>query len=251
MATQEYPLQEIKHYDVAEYMEYVKHLLGGSSVKVELEEKDVDFAIQDALTVLSHHRPIRCVESWEASEGVSKRELKTKNIRGVFRVEVMQPALTPGNPNIEAQLMSGQFTFYQMGSGAARVDLKYYEYLRQWIRIAQRELSTEPDYFVEDGNKIVWIYSPGRTSRVTATLNKSYANPTEVPASHQEWFRSYIVAICKGIVGQARSKFASVPGAGSSLSLNGAALVEEGKTEKEALVKTLIGRRRDLGPIWG
>jgi hypothetical protein len=51
----------------------------------------------------------------------------------------------------------------------------------------------------------------------------------------KHWIRRYALAVSKGQLGEVRSKFATVPIPGESVTLNGTALKDESKTEKQAL----------------
>ena len=59
----------------------------------------------------------------------------------------------------------------------------------------------------------------------------------------KHWIRRYAFAVSKGQLGEIRSKFATVPIPGESVTLNGTALKDESKTEKQALrdeLKTIM-----------
>ena len=51
----------------------------------------------------------------------------------------------------------------------------------------------------------------------------------------KHWIRRYAFAVSKGQLGEIRSKFATVPIPGESVTLNGTALKDESKTEKQSL----------------
>ena len=58
---------------------------------------------------------------------------------------------------------------------------------------------------------------------------------TNINAIGKQWIRRFALALCKEILGQVRSKFGTVPIPGESVTLNGAALLSEGKDEQEKL----------------
>ena len=51
----------------------------------------------------------------------------------------------------------------------------------------------------------------------------------------KQWIRRFALAVCKEMLGNIRSKFASIPIPGNNVTLNGPALVSEAKTEQAAL----------------
>jgi hypothetical protein len=51
----------------------------------------------------------------------------------------------------------------------------------------------------------------------------------------KQWIRRFALALCKETLGQVRSKFGTVPIPGESVTLNGSALITEGKDEQDKL----------------
>ena len=62
---------------------------------------------------------------------------------------------------------------------------------------------------------------------------------TILPA-YTNWIQRYGLAVAKGILGQIRGKFASVPSPAGGAVLNGPQLTQESQQEKEALVQELL-----------
>ena len=56
-----------------------------------------------------------------------------------------------------------------------------------------------------------------------------------INAIGKQWIRRFALALSKEMLGQVRSKFGTVPIPGESVTLNGAALITEGKAEQDAL----------------
>ena len=83
----------------------------------------------------------------------------------------------------------------------------------------------------------VWDNSDNQTKGVNNmnTLpigNLPYVN---INAIGKQWIRRFALALSKETLGQVRSKFANVPIPGESVTLNGSALISEGKDEQEKL----------------
>lgn len=55
----------------------------------------------------------------------------------------------------------------------------------------------------------------------------------------KQWIRKFAIAIAKGMLGQVRSKYGSVPSANNEISLNGPDLISEAQQEKEQLIQQL------------
>jgi len=62
--------------------------------------------------------------------------------------------------------------------------------------------------------------------------NLPYEN---INAIGKQWIRRFALALCKETLGQIRSKFGTVPIPGESVTLNGSALISEGKDEQQKL----------------
>jgi hypothetical protein len=61
-----------------------------------------------------------------------------------------------------------------------------------------------------------------------------YINP-----AGRQWIFKYTLALAKEVLGNIRSKYSTVPIPGSEVTLNGADLVSQAQTEKEALITQL------------
>ena len=64
-----------------------------------------------------------------------------------------------------------------------------------------------------------------------------------INAIGKQWIRRFALALTKEILGQVRSKFASLPIPGEAITLNGPALITEGRETQEKLreeLKTIL-----------
>jgi hypothetical protein len=55
----------------------------------------------------------------------------------------------------------------------------------------------------------------------------------------KQWLKDYTLAVCKSMLGEARSKFGNIAGPGSAITLNGTALKGEAEKEFEKLDKEI------------
>ena len=244
-----YPQVQTEKFDEEEYFSWVQRQLGSPFVEVELTKEQVRDGLKEALAFYSRFRPQRATESFITAQGIGVYRLKTPGARGIYHVQMM--GVTDGltSPNIEAQLMSGSYTYY--GVAAPKMDLRYYSYLQQWVKFASQQLSSEQDYKIADDGKTLWLYSPGRASKITVEITLDHVNPLTIPSPDQIWIRKYILAYCKILVGETRSKFGSILGANKDISLNGKELKEEGREEIKELEAKIERARTHLSPSWG
>ena len=231
---------------------YVQRKLGGETVTVELSERVMQDIVDDALAFYAKYKPRRVTESWIAPAGITQHTFTTPGVRGVFNVDMTNIAINPSTANIEAIALSGTFQFYGVGSSTlGNIDVRYYEYVKQWIKTVQRELGSEPDWKLSDDGKAMFVYSPGLDSRVYCILDADIVSPMDIKRQDEWWFREYVTALSRIVVGEARGKFTSVPGADNSLVLNGPALISKGEADKKDLEQQLINSHLFLGPSWG
>jgi len=66
--------------------------------------------------------------------------------------------------------------------------------------------------------------------------NISYKNINSIG---KQWIRRFTIALCKEVLGQIRSKFATIPIPGASVTLNGTAMITEAKAEQKELREEL------------
>lgn len=81
--------------------------------------------------------------------------------------------------------------------------------------------------------------------KVTSGINNMNTLPIgnlpfeSINAIGKQWIRRFSLALCKETLGQVRSKFSSVPIPGEAVTLNGTALISEGKDEQQKLREEL------------
>ena len=97
------------------------------------------------------------------------------------------------------------------------------------------EFTTEEDAWDEQSNGLDGTEGINNMNTLPFE-NLPYAN---INAIGKQWIRRFALAICKEMLGLIRSKFASIPIPGESVTLNGAEMVAQGKEEQSALREEL------------
>ena len=99
-----------------------------------------------------------------------------------------------------------------------------------WVRVAFSPDPYNPD--IQDDT----IYGVSNMSNVPfGRMNFSKTNSVG-----RQWVREYTLALCKELLGQVRSKFASVPIPSGDLSLNGGDLISQGREDQTRLRDQLV-----------
>jgi len=123
-----------------------------------------------------------------------------------------------------------------------------YEIINNKIRIFPVPNSFTPEYFwvdfsvEEDGWKKSNNDADTNSANSINNMNTlPFANiPYEnINSIGKQWIRRFCLALCKEILGQVRSKFASIPIPGETVTLNGTALIAEGKEQQKELREEL------------
>ena len=123
--------------------------------------------------------------------------------------------------------------------------------------IPSRKINLYFDYILTDdrmrgttlppsGSQAYEIYSSSLSSGVVSNIGNATMNNmlySTINDSGKTWIRKYTLAMAKLTLGDIREKYQTIPIPGSELTLNGAALKQDGQAEREALITTL---REDL-----
>lgn len=121
-----------------------------------------------------------------------------------------------------------------------------YELKDNMLRIFPSPVSNSPSYFWFNFRigEDAWTESSGSVSGVEGINNMNTIPFSNIPYKNinsigKQWIRRFALALCKETLGQVRSKFASVPIPGESVTLNGPALISEGRERQQALREEL------------
>ena len=119
-----------------------------------------------------------------------------------------------------------------------------YEVKDNNVRIFPKPFSGGPDkYWFEftiDNELNAWDYDAGKASGQGGVNNMNTLPFENIPYLNinsigKQWIRRFALSLCKEMLGLVRSKFATIPIPGESVTLNGTALVTEAKAEQTAL----------------
>ena len=94
-----------------------------------------------------------------------------------------------------------------------------YDLALRYIAVAKKIYSSEPDWEWEE--PILWLYAPtgfGGPFVASYMYYQDALSPEDIPANDWQWVMEYFYNLCKESIGEARSKFGSIPGpAGQTL----------------------------------
>ena len=127
-----------------------------------------------------------------------------------------------------------------------------FEVINNKLRIFPVPNSFTPRYFWFDFSfdEDPWVQKTNENDGTKGVNNINTLPFANIPYENinsigKQWIRRFCLALCKEILGQIRSKFATIPIPGESVTLNGAALISEGKEQQKELreeLKTMLDK---------
>jgi len=224
--------------------EFIKLMLGDGMIDVELDPAHMELALERALTQYRQRSSNAVEESYlflELIQDQNEYRLPDEviGVREVFRRAVgSRTGLGAGGTLFEPFNLA--YTNTYLMSGSMMGGLATYDAFAGYQKLVGRMF----------GSYIEYNWKP--TSHTLDILQRPFAQGEQILIRSynfrpdwvllqdiyaKQWLRNYSLAVCKQILGQARSKFGSIAGPGSPITLNGTALISEAKEEMEKLDK--------------
>ena len=226
---------------------YVKAMLGDGMIDVELDPVHYETALDRALTKYRQRSPNAVEESYlflELIQDQNEYRLPDEviTVRQVFRRAIgSRTGIGAGGTLFEPFNLA--YTNTYLMSGSMMGGLATYDAFAGYQKLVGRMF----------GSYIEFLWKP--TSHLLDILQRPFAQGEQILIQSynyrpdwvllqdlycKQWLRDYTLATCKQMLGQARSKFGSIAGPGSPITLNGTALIAESKEMIESLEKELI-----------
>jgi hypothetical protein len=227
--------------------EYIKLMLGDGMVDVELDPQHMELALDRALTYYRQRSSNSVEESYMFLELIQdQNEYRLPDevitVRQVFRRAIgSRSGIGAGGTLFEPFNLA--YTNTYLMSGSMMGGLATYDAFAGYQKLVGRMF----------GSYIEFLWKP--TTHILNILQRPFAQGEQILVQcynfrpdwvllqdpyAKQWLRDYSLAVSKQILGQARSKFASIAGPGSGgMQLNGTALITEAKETIEKLEKEI------------
>jgi hypothetical protein len=226
--------------------EYVRTMLGDGMVEVELDPKHYEIALNRAIARFRQRSSNAVEESYMFLELIKDQNEyrlpdEVVEVQSIFRRAIgSRSGMGAGGTLFEPFNLA--YTNTYLLSGSMMGGLATYELFAGYQKLVGRMF----------GSYIEFKWKP--TSHVLTILQRPFAEGEQVLLrTHnyrpdfvllqdiyaQQWLYDYTLATCKIMLGEARSKFGSIAGPGSSITLNGNDLKSAGKEELVALDKEI------------
>jgi len=227
--------------------DYCRTMLGDGMIDVELDSVHYETALDRALIKYRQRSPNAVEESYlflELIQDQNEYRLPDEviTVREVFRRAIgSRTGIGAGGTLFEPFNLA--YTNTYLMSGSMMGGLATYDAFAGYQKLVGRMF----------GSYIEFLWKP--TTQILNILQRPFAQGEQILCRTynyrpdwvllqdiycKQWLKDYALATCKQMLGQARSKFGSIAGPGSPITLNGTALLAESKEMIDNLEKELI-----------
>lgn len=237
--------------------DYILHMLGGPTIQLELDEQNLDFCVDQSLKIFEQYAgrehfsyyvfpttPGQSVYELPPSVGyvrsISYKQqdnfaFQASDLDGVVPIEYFYPS---GSYASEGGMINPvQPIFGKMGEWTL-----YRSYMTMYSRLS----SNTGGWEWVGGYRHIKLYPiPLKVHKVIVHYMQVMKDWGEVTQAMQEGALSY----AKEILGRIRSKYQNIPGAGGGIVMDGQALIQEAKEERQKWFEDLIYKFGDLPTI--
>ena len=111
--------------------------------------------------------------------------------------------------------------------------------MQQHLEMVRKVLSQDGSWDLINGNVLQLYPTPFNSNQVVILVYRALDTYTMHPY-YKNWIQRFALAVSKGILGEIRGKYKSLPSPGGGASLNGADLLQQSVAEKEKLKEELL-----------
>jgi len=243
-------LQEIK----TEVFDYVRYTLGDGIIDIELDPIHYETALSQAIIRYRQRSANSVEESFSFLELLQDTNTYTLpneviSVRNVYKRNI---GANSGTSSQYEPFEAGFVNFYMIQSGRVGGLATYYLY-SAFLKEAAKMFGGFLNYKFNTVTKELTIMRRPRADKETILLWTENYKPditllTDIYS--KPWLREYTLAKCMMILGEARSKFSTLPGPQGGSSLNGTDLLTRGQAKLDALELEITNSMTGETPMW-
>jgi hypothetical protein len=243
-------LQELK----TEVFDYVRYTLGDGIIDIELDPIHYETALTQAIIRYRQRSANSVEESYSFLELIQDTNTYTLpneviSVRNCFKRNI---GANSGTSSQYEPFEAGFVNFYMIQSGRVGGLATYYLY-SAFLKEAAKMFGGFLNYKFNTVTKELTIMRRPRSDKETILLWTENYKPditllTDIYS--KPWLREYTLAKCMMILGEARSKFSTLPGPQGGSSLNGTDLLTRGQTKLDALELEITNSMTGETPMW-
>ena len=220
--------------------DYTLARLGHPVVRVELTDFQIKTAIDECITALDYHAPFWCeqIAAFQCSGGINMYVLHTHIANNLSYVVYKKTLLSIQN-------MAGTLEFdffikyFQDSFLFSNFSVSDFYLLQTHLEMIRKVLSQEGAWDIINGN-ILYLYPTPVLNTQTCILVYRGLDSGTMHPFYINWIQRYTLSVCKGILGEIRGKYKTLPSPGGGASLNGQDLIQQSTAEKEILKQELL-----------
>lgn len=218
--------------------------MGGDIIDLELDPDHYEAAYNYTIKLYRQRAQNATVESYTLMRVEKNVEIYTLpsefiNVRALFRRTVgleTGPGATAFDP-FSSAILNTYLLNYNFTGGLAT-----YDFYAGYVELAARMFGGYVTYTFNPVTKALRVVrdfkGSGERILIWADVQRPEIELLQDPGAGV-WIGDYILAVLKGIMGEAREKFGSIAGPGGGTTLNGTAMKAESKAEQERLILEL------------
>ena len=224
-----------------EVFDYVYALLGGGMVDVELDPIHYNTALGKALSRYRQRSDYSVEESYlfmptvvDQNEYILPNEVV--EVRQIFRRSIgSRTGGGDGGSVFEPFNMAYTNTYLLSSSNMG--GLATYDMFSQYQELVGRMFGSFIEFKWSTTSKKLTLLQRPRAEETLMLYSYNYRPDSELLSDYlaKQWIKDYTLATCKYMLGEARSKFATIAGPQGGSTLNGDALKAEAQSEMEKL----------------
>jgi len=224
-----------------EIFDYVNAFLGGGMVDVELDPIHYQTALTKALTRYRMHSYYSVEESYmfmptviDQNEYILPNEVM--EVRQIFRRSIGSRSGGGGGGTLFEPFNLAYTNTYLL-SGSKMGGLATYDMFSQYQELVGRMFGSFIEFQWNSTTKKLTILQRPRSEEDLLLMVYNYRPDEELLKDYLavQWIKDYTLASCKYMLGEARSKFATIAGPQGGSTLNGDTLKAEAQTEMDKL----------------
>jgi hypothetical protein len=222
----------------------IRYRLGDGIIDLELDPQHYEAAYNYAIKTYRQRAQNSTAESYTLMTVIKNQDVYTLpqefiNVRSIFRRSIGMetgPGASAFDP-FSSAILNTYLLNYNYAGGMAT-----YDFYAGYVELAARMFGGYVIYTFDPVTKVLRIVrdpkATGEKVLIWADVQRTEEVLLQDPGAGV-WIADWVFATLKGIIGEAREKFASIAGPGGGTSLNGAAMKAEAKQLQEGLIDEL------------
>lgn len=222
----------------------IKYRLGDGIIDLEIDPQHYEAAYNYTIKIYRQRAQNSTAESYTLMRIVKNVDTYTLpsefiNVRCIYRRTIgleTGPGASSFDP-FSSAILNTYLLNYNYAGGMAT-----YDFYAGYVELAARMFGGYVVYTFDPVTKVIRIVrdpkATGEQILIWADVQRTEEVLLQDPGAGV-WIEDFVLAVLKGIIGEAREKFATIAGPGGGTSLNGSAMKAESKALQEQLIDEL------------